>query len=163
MTCYFGAAQAKQPIWWIDDSSAEYEYDDVWTDWFGNEQACGFPFRVDYDDRWIIHVKDNGDEIWNVTIRDTYTNLNTGYSFEDFASYSIKFDAETGLADHRGAFWRIRVPGTGMVVLDVGGFLQDWYDDDWPVVPGSLIGNNHDFNGAVVPPPSYCDLMAENY
>jgi hypothetical protein len=89
--------------------------------------------------------------------------LNTGYSFEDFASYSIKFDAETGLADHRGAFWRIRVPGTGMVVLDVGGFLQDWYDDDWPVVPGSLIGNNHDFNGAVVPPPSYCDLMAENY
>jgi hypothetical protein len=50
-----------------------------------------------------------------------------------------------------------------MVVLDVGGFLQDWYDDDWPVVPGSLIGNNHDFNGAVVPPPSYCDLMAENY
>ena len=54
-----------------------------------------------------------------------------------------------------------------MVVLDVGGFLQDWYDANLPIFPGSLVGNNHDVNGpyseGVFPvfPVSYCDLMAE--
>ena len=49
-----------------------------------------------------------------------------------------------------------------MVILDVGGFLQDWYADDWQTtLPGSLIGNNHDVNIGMLPPVSYCDLMAE--
>jgi len=159
-TCYVGTAQAEKPIRWIDDFSVEVGAAEEWTDFFGYTQACGFDFTIDVNDRFTVHVFDDR-EIWNILIRETYTNLDTGFSFEDFASYSIVFDYETGLADHRGVFWRIRVPGTGMIILDVGGFLQDWYDDEWPILPDSLVGNNHDVNGGVVPSVSYCDLMAE--
>lgn len=165
-TCYVGTAQAEKPIRWTDDFSVEIGATEEWSDFFGYTQACGFDFKVVVYDRFTVHVFDDR-EIWNILIRDTYTNLATGFSFEDFASYVIIFDYQTGLADHRGVFWRTRIPGTGMVLLDVGGFLQDWYDANWPIFPGSLVGNNHDVNGpyseGIFPPVpvSYCDLMAE--
>ena len=152
-------AESAEKIRWTDKFSETTGAATEWTDWFGYTQACGFDFSVDYDDRFTIHVFDDH-EIWNIRIRDTYTNLETGFSFEDFSSYNIRYDYQTGLADHRGLFWRIRVPGEGMLILDVGGFLQDW-DGDWSILPGSLVGNNHDVNGDIVPPVSYCDLMAE--
>jgi len=160
VTCYVASAEGAPPIRWTDEFSEETVAGTEWTDFFGYTQACNFDFRVDYNDRFTVHVFDDR-EIWNIRIRDTYTNLETGFSFEDFASYNIVFDYQTGLADHRGVFWRIRVPGEGMLILDVGGFLQDWYDDEWPILLDSLVGNNHDVNGGVLPSVSYCDLMAE--
>lgn len=163
-TGYVGTAQAEKPIRWTDNFSVQVGAAEEWTDFFTYTQACGFDFQIDYNDRFTIHVFDDR-EIWNILLRDTYTNLDTGFSFEDFASYNIVFDYETGLADHRGVFWRIRVPKEGMLILDVGGFLQDWYDPAWPILPGSLVGNNHDVNpaalGGALPSVSYCDLMAE--
>ena len=162
--CFVGMAEAKKPIRYIDDYSIAYQAEDVWTDLFGYEQACGFDFIIDFDDRFTIHVFEDR-EIHNIQIRETYTNLDTGFSFEDVASYNIIFDYETGIADHRGVFWRIRVPGEGMVLLDVGGFLQDWYGINWPILIDSFVGKNHDVNGPYAmgnrPPVSYCDLMAE--
>jgi hypothetical protein len=131
---------------------------------WSRSRGAGHDFRVDYSDRFTIHVFDDR-EIWNILIRDTYTNLATGFSFEDFASYAIEFEYQSGLADHHGVFWRIRVPGEGMVLLDVGGLVQDW--SDWSILPGSFVGNNHDVNGPYsegdMPPVSYCDLMAEEF
>lgn len=166
VTCYVGMAEAAKPITINDEYSIEMEADDVWTDYAGHEQACGFPFRVDYNDRIILHLFDDH-EIYNIQVRDIYTNLDTGFSFEDFASFYIRFDYETGLANHRGNFWRIRVPGEGMQILDVGGFLQDWYGGDypWPILPESIVGNNHDGNGPFsegeypIEAFSYCDMM----
>jgi hypothetical protein len=160
-TSYIGVAVGAENYQWREEYSIERSASEVWEDWFGYKQACGFEHRVDYNDKFVVHFfKDR--EVWKYLFRDTYTNLLTGFSFVDFASYTIVFDYETGLADHRGVFWRIQVPGEGMVILDVGGFLQDWYADDWQAtLPGSLIGNNHDVNIGMLPPVSYCDLMAE--
>jgi hypothetical protein len=148
----------------VIDEIIEYEADEVWTDPVGHEQACGFEVRVDDYMRFNWHVFDDR-EIYNVKIRSTYTNLGTGFSFEDFASYQITHDFETGYAVHRGAFWRIRVPGTGMVVLDVGQFVQDW--NYWTILPDTLKGANHDANGPYamgeLPEFSYCGLMAEDF
>ena len=159
VTGYVGTAEGAETIRWTDKYSQEIGAATEWSDWFGYTQACGFDARVDYNDRYAIHVFDDR-EIWNIHIRDTYTNLQTGFTFEDVAFYSIVFDYETGLADHHGVFWRIRVPKEGMVILDVGGFVQDWAGD-WSILPGSLVGNNHDVNGSVLPSVSYCDIMAE--
>jgi hypothetical protein len=166
--CWIATAQAAETLRWTEEYSEETGAAEVWTDYFGSgyTQACGFDFKVDYKDRFAVHVFENR-EIWNILIRDIWTNLETGFSFEDFAAYTIVFDYQTGLAKHHGAFWRIRVPGTGKVLLDVGGFMQDWYDDDWPILPESFVGNNHDVNGPISagnpPPISYCDLLAENF
>ena len=167
IACYVGTAEAEKPIRWTDEGSEVIPaYDPEWVDFFGYEGGCSFDFRFEYKDRFTVHLFDDR-EIWNILIRDTYTNLETGFSFEDFASYQIVFDYETGLADHHGVFWRIRIPGEGMVILDVGGFLQDWYDEEWPILPGSLVGNNHDVNGPYsegeLPPVSYCDLMSGTF
>lgn len=148
------------------DDYFEIAADEVWSDPVGHEQACGFDVALDDYARFIVHVFDDR-EIYNITIRSTYTNLETGFTFDDFASYQIRFDYETGYAVHSGAFWRIRVPGTGMVVLDAGQFVQDWADPDWPIFPDTFKGANHDVNGpnAVGEPVpfSYCGLLAEDF
>ena len=159
ITGYVGVAAGAENFRWKDIYSEETGATTVWEDWFGYEQACGFDFRVDYNDKYTVHVF-NDREIWNVLIRDTYTNHETGFSFEDFASYTVVYDYETGFADHHGVFWRIRVPGEGMLILDVGGFVQDW-DGDWSILPGTVVGNNHDVNVGALPSVSYCDLMNE--
>lgn len=141
----------------------QFEASEVWTDPMGYEQACGFDFLVQYDERFILHVYDDY-EFYQILIRDTYVNLETGFAFEDFASYTIRFNYETGYADHKGLFWRIRIPGIGMVLLDVGQFVQDWYGG-WVILADTLVGANHDVNGPIsqgeLPAVSYCDLMAQ--
>lgn len=161
-----GTAVAADKYTMVVDDYFEIAAEAVWADPVGHEQACGFDVSVDDNARFIVHVFDDR-EIYNITIRSTYTNLDTGFSFEDFASYQIRFDYETGYAVHNGAFWRIRVPGTGMVVLDVGQFVQDWGDPDWPIFADTFKGANHDANGpyaAGEPAPfSYCGLLAEDF
>lgn len=161
-----GSAAAADKYTTVVEDYFEIGAEEVWTDAFGHEQACGFDVALDDNARFIVHVFDDR-EIYNITIRSTYTNLDTGFSFEDFASYQIKFDYETGYAVHNGAFWRIRVPGVGMIVLDAGQFVQDWADPDWPIFSDTFKGANHDVNGPVAvgePVPfSYCGLLAEDF
>ena len=168
---YVGTASAADTLRFADTTTQYFDAAYVFYDGFGYYQACGFNFTVAHNDKVAVHVFDDH-LIYNMDLRSLWTNLESGFSFEDFASYSIRYDDTTGLAQHHGVFWRISIPGEGMVVLDAGGFLQNWYSENWPqwaIFPDSLVGHNHDVNGpyseGIFPmlPFSYCDLMAQNF
>ena len=140
-------AKAKPPTTetWVE--SVTYAAGEPWLDALWYENVCDFEVRIDYDEKVVTHELHNGDVILKITLRDTYTNVDTGFSFVDFASYTIRVDHETGYAIHQGNFWRIVVLGTGVILKDMGQFVQDWNDPYGPIFPESLKGANHDGNG----------------
>jgi hypothetical protein len=84
-------------------------------------ENCGFDMTVEFDETFTVWVFDDH-ELFQIEISDTYTNRSTGFTFQDAARYSIRFDYATNRAFHEGIFgthsycdWAHgprRVPGT---------------------------------------------------
>jgi hypothetical protein len=118
-------------------------------------ENCSFDLTAEFDETFTVWVFDDH-ELIQIEISDIYTNRSTGFTFRDRARYSIRFDYATNLAFHEGIFWQVNVAGSGIEVLDVGTFVQDWSGSfPWPIL--SLTGEHHDVNAQPFGTHSYCD------
>ena len=115
----------------------------------------GFDVTIEFDETFTVWLFDDH-ELLQIEISDIYTNRSTGFTFEDRARYSIRFDYSTNLAFHEGIFWQVNVEGSGIEVRDVGTFVQDWSGSfPWPIL--SMTGTHHEVNAQPFGTHSYCD------
>jgi hypothetical protein len=137
------------------DHTAEIPAGTSWDSPVRFGENCGFDLTVEFDETFTVWVFDDH-ELIQIEISDTYTNRSTGFTFQDAARYSIRFDYATNLAFHEGIFWQVNAEGQGIEVLDVGTFVQDWSGSfPWPIL--SLTGKHHDVNAQPFGTHSYCD------
>lgn len=119
-------------------------------------EQCSFDVELAFNDTFT--TTDYGDRVLiQIEIADIYTNVATGFSFLDWARYSIVLDKATGHARHDGVFWRVNVQGKGVVVHDVGQFTQDWSTVPPPLAPVIEMHGTHDVNSLPFGTLSYCN------
>jgi hypothetical protein len=117
-------------------------------------ELCADDLRVEFDDKFTTYTFDRKEVIF-ITIKDTYTNLRTGFKFVDNAWYQIHHDFTTHKAFHIGVFFWTTVDGRPKV-RDAGTFTQTWIGPfPWPVE--NPTGPFNDVKGVPFGTRSYCD------
>jgi hypothetical protein len=92
---------------------------------------CGsFMARGDWtlDMRFTVYFDQTGNPIKTIAHNDwnnVYTNLNTGFTVKDPATFVNISDLETGSYKQAGEIFRMIIPGQGIFVQDIGVVVYD--------------------------------------
>ena len=129
---------------------------DVFHETFAEGEFCvGFAVEVEGESRVVVQAFESHLVVRN-NYRATWTNLSTGYSFEDNGSWTdiIHFDGEGNeeTLTTIGSIFRIVIPGQGIVGQDTGIITFD-------SATGEILfeGGPHDFAHGVG--PDFCTLL----